>query len=746
MGEPYKLGPPDDTGVSILDKGLVGLSGIFGTTAESLRKDWEGIGGGALKSFFAFIGKALEAWDKEGEDNVLKLLDKLFEGLNIPGEARKALIAGAKKLSLDLVPLRTLSALFSTLSAVGQTIKLQAGLASPFMARSFGNLVKPNRPDHMTLLRYFWRYPSTDKVIANKTWWNDAFWGHGYDNDSQRVIDYANRLYLGRPDIEELYRRGILTHDEARIELDKMGMRTASVEKQALILAKRLPDRGSLDELWRRGRINTEQWKKHVEALGFTKPTVDLLSKTVHRLLDPSVLVPALHRGLITPDNFIKSLKALGYPEGKAKVLKSASYFPVPPDVVTRGFHRGIFTENQAITRLKDLGFAPDSAASILDVSYLLATPADLIRFAVREVYDPVIRKKFGQDLEYPEALTTEGAKIGFPEKVLKDYWAAHWVLPSPGQAYDMFHRGLITSAELNKLFVALDFMPGWRDKLIAISHRLIPRRSLPRLIKQELITLSDLVARFKALGYSPKNSLIMGKSAVLAAETDKRTLAKGEVIDAYANGVIDEPTLISHLQELDYGEDSITYYMYKADQKRIRIAGAKAGPDLLSETKRIKELTRQEVLRGFAEGLLEAEKATELLLELGFPQEAVTAMLSYETFRAMREDRDKHTAQVKRLFDAGLLDVVGTEQKLTNLGYVPQQSRRLTNLWGAERDADTQLATQQDKIGTKADYETWLKMGIIDVPTWVGAMRRLQFTDETINYNLQEIAAKLTE
>lgn len=746
MAEDEKLPPLKDTGVAFIDYLATVLRD---STLGAIDAADEKIVQPAIKAapdWGVKLWTLLNDFDKTGEDSILGKMEDMFLGLGISEDAAKALAGAARKLRLDIAPLRTTNAFFSLVSAVGLLFKMQAGIASPFMERAFAGLVKPFRPDRPSMIQYLWRFGRPGPETTDGKWWDEVLRGFGFDEMGAKVLDGIAKSYLGREDLLELYRRRLSSAAITRGDLKKIGFHDEAQQTQLLAIAETLLDRGTLDELRRRGVLAGPAYRKRLSWLGLSDKSVELAEQAVPRLLGPGELLRAYHREAIDGQQFIDLLGRAGYDKESRDILAEQSYEPLPPEVLLTAMHRGLLKPDDVQRRMQMLGYTSDNSKHIMATSYLLPSPADLIRFGVREVYTPEIRKKFGQDEDFPETMAVEAARLGFSRKTTMEFWAAHWDLPSPTQGFDMFHRGIISRDELKMLLRALDVMPWWRDKLLGISYRLIPRRSLPRLIKQKLITLPDLVERFGALGYSPKNSLMMGRSAVKAAEETKKKLSKAEVIDAYVFDIINKSELTAYLKELDYIDGEAAYYLVKADRKREQRIAADHSYTLTTELKRIRELNKQEILRSYNEGLSDTEAAKSLLSELDFPEVAIDAMLSYETFKSMRENRDAHTKQVKRVFDAGLLTVPEAEQKLIELGYVPTQGRRLTNLWRAERNADTALATQQNKIGTKADYESWLKLGIIDVATWVEAMRRLQFTDETINYNLQEIAAKLGE
>jgi len=126
---------------------------------------------------------------------------------------------------------------------------------------------------------------------------------------------------------------------------------------------------------------------------------------------------------------------------------------------------RGEISEGQYAGLLKALDYAPTWRGKLLAIARRIPPISDMIRFAVREVYSPDVRARFGQDDDYPEAFTAKAALHGLSEEDAKAYWAAHWELPSTEQGFRMFHRSLIDKPTLELLLRAKDIMPFWRDK-----------------------------------------------------------------------------------------------------------------------------------------------------------------------------------------------------------------------------------------------------------------------------------------
>ena len=72
--------------------------------------------------------------------------------------------------------------------------------------------------------------------------------------------------------------------------------------------------------------------------------------------------------------------------------------------------------------------------------------------------------------------------KAGLPEEQARNYWAAHWELPSAQMGYAMFQRRIIDHETLVMLLKSLDIMPFWRDKLIEMSYNPLTRVDVRRM------------------------------------------------------------------------------------------------------------------------------------------------------------------------------------------------------------------------------------------------------------------------
>lgn len=137
-------------------------------------------------------------------------------------------------------------------------------------------------------------------------------------------------------------------------------------------------------------------------------------------------------------------------------------------------WNRGRITEGTVDTILARLGYPTGVRPALKSLAEVLPPVTDLVRFAVREVYNPPLRKALDLDEEFPTAVVPDAQRLGLSLRSIKDYWAAHWELPSYTQLAQMLFRGHLTPEEFSQALKALDYAPTWRPKLEAIA-RAIP-------------------------------------------------------------------------------------------------------------------------------------------------------------------------------------------------------------------------------------------------------------------------------
>ncbi len=321
----------------------------------------------------------------------------------------------------------------------------------------------------------------------------------------------------------------------------------------------------------------------------------------------------ALRRGFIGTDKLIEDLGAQGYSNEDVGVVQQLIEQIIPPLDLIDWMRRGIIGEGESQTRMFNQGFKAEDIENITEASFHLPGVADLIEMSVKEVFSPEVSQAFGQHLEYPPELTKWGRKIGIKEEVLRLYWMAHWKLPSVNMGFDMLHRGIIDNTRLDKLFIALDIMPGWRDELKQLSYRVPTRVDTRRFHALGLIDREQVKSLYLRRGYSPEDAELQTKF-----------------------------TEVYNDQVSTIGED------------------------------KARELSMAQTLGLFEDGLLSGAEAEVILQSTGFsPDDSALLVLSRE-LDVERKARKRQLALVKNRVVKRIIDINQGAARLANLGMSP--------------------------------------------------------------------------
>jgi hypothetical protein len=320
---------------------------------------------------------------------------------------------------------------------------------------------------------------------------------------------------------------------------------------------------------------------------------------------------------------------------------------------------RGIITKEVYSTRMYALGYDVPEAEDLY--KSLLAYPgiSDIVRMAVREAYTPEIAEKFGQYLDIPSAFITEAAKVGIPEEIARQYWAAHWDLPSTMQGFDMLHRGIITKSELELLMRALDIMPFWRDKLIQLSYAPFTRVDVRRMHKLGILTRAQVLQSYQDIGYSPEKAEALTKFTIAlntgAGTQTEKELTKADILTAYRSGLYDREECIDALAFLDYSPED---------------AGLIVDSVQISEDVKLKNLTLSQVKTLYQAGLRTKQECTAWLAIMQFDAAAIKALFDLWDWAQPVDPRRPTRTDLDNFISSGVIDLQTWSDEYAALGY----------------------------------------------------------------------------
>ena len=376
------------------------------------------------------------------------------------------------------------------------------------------------------------------------------------------------------------------------------------------------------------------------------------------RLLEVRDLVEAERRGLIERDAALTHLRGWGYdPERSGQWIALRDNL-IPEADALSWRHRGILSDEDTRANLKARGWIPRDVDALLKASLLIPPVPDLIAMAVREAFSPEIAERFGQFEDFPEPFARAAAQQGISAEWAQRYWAAHWALPSIQMGFEMVHRGVIGTEDLNLLLRAQDIMPFWRDKLTAISFSPLTRVDIRRMHKVKVLTEEDVNRAYHDIGYSDLNS------------------------------------------------ERLTEFT-------LRLNAPKATEDV----DELAKLTRASVMGFFEDGIIDADKARQLLLDLGVSEQATELFISAKEADLERVERKDQIDLIVAQQRAGILQFDEAQDKLSALGLATREQERAVTKLMREKAKATLLPS-------RGSLDKMLKAQVIDGKEYLATLQ----------------------
>lgn len=236
------------------------------------------------------------------------------------------------------------------------------------------------------------------------------------------------------------------------------------------------------------------------------------------------------------------------------------------PEDLRSLFLRGVINEDELSAELGRTGWSDDRINKLKELYPIIPGPSDLVSMSVREAWRDEYAERWGSDEDRPEGLYEWGPKVGLSDYWIKRFWRAHWNIPSILQGFEMLHRNEINPDELNDLLKALDIMPGWREKLIAISYNPLTRVDVRRMYRTGTLDRAGVHRAYLDVGYNEKNAALMTDFTVKWVQGAERDLTKADVLGAYQRRLLDKGAVNKALIDLGYDKKEAALLMSRTD------------------------------------------------------------------------------------------------------------------------------------------------------------------------------------
>jgi len=334
-----------------------------------------------------------------------------------------------------------------------------------------------------------------------------------------------------------------------------------SLQKLNTLQAQALYKRGSLSESDFYTEIGRIGWssvdRKSIKDLCYTLPNSMLLVQGgLMQGMGSDTLLENISKGDIHPDYAQMYLDA---------VLTK----PDSRDIVAYELRKDP-SLSMLDTELKRIGIHDDYTEVYKTLAYQIPPVADIITMAVREAFSPTIAAKFGQYEDFPADLEKYAGQKGLSKEWASRYWAAHWSLPSVQQGFEMLHRGVIETGELDMLLRASDVMPFWRDKLTAIAFRPLTRVDVRRMYKEGVLDEGEVYESYLEQGYDDRNAQRMAEFTVKQTLSSLSKFTSGDIIKAFTNRMVSVSEAKSLLHDIGIRAEDANYIISTAEYKRL--------------------------------------------------------------------------------------------------------------------------------------------------------------------------------
>ena len=345
----------------------------------------------------------------------------------------------------------------------------------------------------------------------------------------------------------------------------------------------------------------------------------------------------------------------MGFNEETRNMIKLVSWTLLNPDQIKQLFLRGEITKLEKNTMLKALGIREEDLDKLEKLYYFIPGPGDLVRMAVREAFYPDYIAKYGLGEEYPPEFEEWAKKQGMSPFWSKKFWYSHWVLPTIMQGYEMLHRGVISKDDLDSLFRAVDIMPYWRDKLLAISYSPYTRIDIRRMYRTGVVDRAEVKKTYLALGYDDEHAENLTEFTVRDALASEKDLSRADIVGAYQRKLISRSDSKSLIMQLGYSTEESEIYLDRAD---------------FDSFKKDKDKKLSWVRKNYLDGLITHSEASGRLSKLNLKGEEIS-----ELFRDWDIEKEgKITAltfkQLQVLLIEKIIDEATFKAELANKGY----------------------------------------------------------------------------
>ena len=378
--------------------------------------------------------------------------------------------------------------------------------------------------------------------------------------------------------------------------------------------------------------------------------------------------------------------------------LDNAARTKLAPLTALTAKWRNLISPAQYEGELKNAGYMyPWQREAIEGANKFVPPITDLIRFMVRDVFDPAVRDIYAPDTDFNNKWNKMSPKYGdmqgISSEIAELYWRAHWIIPSTGQLYDIYHRNrtkdqsdpkTFTLPKLKEALRINDNNPYFLPYLIERSHHLLTRVDVRRAYRLGAITIDEVLENYIKRGYTDRAA----KALQDYAKEDKIQFLLGrKEVKLLRDGAISFDKFRDSMRRYDPNAEQLSYIIDLVSLEREGVVRKKC----------LKALEKQ-----YQIGTYTAEEVVEQLDDMGYEPEEVGFILDGFNCYVKARGKTLSAAKICKMYKQHLFNAAEFRERLENIGYNPDDAWLL--LMSCEEEIDAK--DEKDKAKALKDKE----------------------------------------
>ena len=139
------------------------------------------------------------------------------------------------------------------------------------------------------------------------------------------------------------------------------------------------------------------------------------------------------------------------------------------------------------------------------------------------------------------------------------------------------------------------------------------------------------------------------------------------------------------------------------------------------------KDLTKSEVLKGYAESIIKKDDARDMLVKMDYSEDEAEYLLTYENYKENKKLEDMVLKNIASRFKGNVITEFETRARLGKLNLSGERMELLIEKWRIDKTEDVKLAS-------KADSDKFFINGLIDRDDYRRRLKNLGHTSLDID------------